>query len=196
MENSVFNELYTLPDTDCGLVYDDLEPIISLKAAIGEVSSSCENCPVLIEQGKHAIEAAFFYANMYHSMIHELDEDGQEKSEQANYTATLLSKFVEFADLANIEVPEEMRTATPEVIVHKNVEFISETLEIARAEALARIALFTDMHSDCLGPLKMRASKGHKTFTATLCTSDSVTEYNDEPDQYPSVVEVTKTNQL
>ena len=74
----------------------------------------------------------------------------------------LISKFIKFAESVEIKVPDEMRTATPEKIIDMSTSFANETIELARMEALLRIAEFANMHVGCYGSLKMRARKKRK----------------------------------
>ncbi len=123
-------------------------------------------------------------------MLHRLDEEKDKRHEDAAYTAGLISKFIKFAESVEIKVPDEMRTATPEKIIDMSTSFANETIELARMEALLRIAEFANMHVGCYGSLKMRARKKKKAFTATICTSDSLTETIIDPEEYLAIIEV------
>ncbi len=57
MDSPSFDELFDMHISNCGIRYDDLEPVQQLKSAIRSVSEDFSNCPVLIRQGEFALDA-------------------------------------------------------------------------------------------------------------------------------------------
>jgi len=192
MSVSVFDALENPPSYNCGLDYTELEPFVLLREAFKQVPEKCRNCSFLITLGERAVVEVIAYADAYHDSTHELDVDPAERREVIEQGLTFTRTIMEHMEAEGFEIPEEAKHTTAEQVIAFGTELEGMILESDRADALEAVELFKEGHDGCNGPIKMRATKNNKQFTATICTSDTAINSITDPLEYPASIEIKR----
>jgi len=85
---------------------------------------------------------------------------------------------------------------TAEEFVDKSFEESHEEIEQMREASLEAADVVRSIYMNCKsGPLKLKGKTDDKSFKVTLCTSDYNVHMIDNPDHYPSRVNVKSTTE-
>lgn len=198
--SSIFESLDDIGNRESGLDASSLEPVERLREVFEQVPKRCRSCFFLKHTGRLTLHLVQQYVDNYDTAFQLMDDENRNSPEDilenAQQHLEWLRNLTDTLGEHGVMVEDFDPNITVEEFVDKSFEESHEEIEQMREASLEAADVVRSIYMNCKsGPLKLKGKTDDKSFKVTLCTSDYNVHMIDNPDHYPSRVNVKSTTE-